>query len=156
MSANLQGFFSLVAKEGDWIDISSIGFKKQSVQIPEGLKEPSYIKIIALQNDTILFNPVNIYPLPSRSKFKEAFMTVKINKTYQEIMNENFNRITMQMMMGKLLPDAGEAQNRALRDYSNQAATKGITPTLGIGANIPFGSVQGYTPKKPDKPPVKW
>lgn len=156
MSANLQGFFSLVVKEGDWIDITSIGFKKQSIHIPDGLKEPSYIRIVALQSDTIVFNAVNIYPWPSRSKFKEAFMKVQINKSYQEIMDENFNRIAMQLMMGTLLPDAYEYQSRALHDYSNQTSTRGIAPTIGIGANIPFGSTKGYSPKKPDKPPVKW
>jgi hypothetical protein len=156
VSANTQGFFSLVVKEGDWIDITSMGFKKQSVQVPTGLKEPSYVKIFALESDTILFKPVNIYPWPSRAKFKEAFMTVQINKSYQEIMNENFNRITMQLMMGILLPDAYESQTSSLQDYSKQAATKGITPTLGVGANIPFGSTKGYTPKKSDKPAIKW
>jgi hypothetical protein len=154
MSANSQGFFSLVVKEGDWIDITSMGFKKQSVQVPEGLKEPSYIKMIVLQADTIVFNPVNIYPWPSRSQFKDAFLKVQINKSYQEIMDENFNRITRQLMMGKLLPDGSESQFRALREYSNQSATKGIAP--GVGVNIPIGSTKGYTPKKPDIAPIKW
>jgi hypothetical protein len=154
VSANIQGFFSLVVKEGDWIDVSSVGFKKQAIYIPEGLKEPSYIKIIAMQSDTILFNTVNIYPWPSPAKFKEAFMKVEVSKTYQEIMEENFNRIAMQLMMGILLPDGIESQNKALRDYSNQASTKGIAP--GVGANIPFGSTKGYSSKKPDKPPKKW
>jgi hypothetical protein len=154
VSANVQGFFSLVVKEGDWIDISSMGYKKQSILIPDGLKEPSYIRIVTLQSDTIVFNTVNIYPWPSRSKFKEAFMTVQINKSYQDIMNENFNRITMQLMMGVLLPDGLEAQNKAMRDYSNQASTKGMVP--GVGANIPFGSTKGYKPKKSDKAPIKW
>lgn len=156
VSANLQGFFSLVVKEGDWVDISSMGFKKQSVQIPTGLKEPSYIRIIAMQGDTILYNPVTIYPWPSRSKFKEAFMNVEINKTYQEIMDENFNRITMQLMMGKLLPDGAEYQSRTLRGYSDQSANQGITPVLGVTTSIPFGTTKGYSAKKPDKAAIKW
>ena len=156
VSANIQGFFSLVVKEGDWIDITSMGFKKQSILIPEGLKEPSYIRIIALQSDTIVFNAVNIYPWPSPAKFKDAFMKVQVSKTYQDIMNENFNRLTRQLMMGTLLPDGEEYQNRSLQNYSNSASQKGMMPILGPSVSIPIGSSKGYSPKKPDRPAIKW
>jgi len=156
VSANLQGFFSMVVKEGDWIDISSMGFKKQSIQVPLGLKEPSYVRIVALESDTIVFNIVNIYPWPSRAKFKEAFVTVKIDKTYQEILNENLSRLIRQMMVATLLPDGSEMQSRSMLDYSSQAANKGMVPTLGPTISIPFGSTKGYSSKKSDLPPLKW
>jgi hypothetical protein len=152
----MQGFYSIVAKEGDWIDVTCMGYKSKSIQVPEGLKEPSYIKIFVLESDTIVFKTVNIYPWPSKAKFKEAFMTVQINKSYQQIMDENFNRITMQLMMATLLPDAIESQSNAMKEYSNQSANRGMVPTLGVGANIPFGSTKGYSSKKSDKPAIKW
>lgn len=156
ISANSQGFFSMVVKESDWIDISSMGFKKQSIQIPTGLKEPSYVRIIAMESDTIVFRTVNIYPWPSRSKFKEAFLTVKIDKTYQEILEENLNRLIRQMMVATLLPDGAEMQSRSMLDYSNQASNRAMVPILGPSVSIPFGSTKGYSSKKSDLPALKW
>jgi len=156
VSTNIQGFFSLVAKEGDWIDITSMGFKKKSIQVPTGLKEPSYIRIIALESDTIVFRSVNIYPWPSRSKFKEAFLNVKIDKTYQEILSENLNRLIRQMMVATLLPDGSEVQSRSMQDYSNQAANRAMVPILGPSVSIPFGPTKGYSSKKSDLPPITW
>jgi hypothetical protein len=155
-SANYQGFFSLVAKEGDWIDVSSMGFKKIGFQVPYGLKDPSYIQMVYLMYDTIVFAPVNIYPWPSPEKFKDAFVALDLNKIYGNNLYYLIDKNFEEMLKMEIAKDAREYQKVQLDRYSSELSNRGIVPFPGIGTNITFGTTKGYTPKQSDKKPLTW
>lgn len=68
------GFFSFVAEKGDVIVFSSVGFKRSYYKIPDSLSGTRYSLIQVMQKDTILLSETVIYPWPSPSQFKDAFV----------------------------------------------------------------------------------
>lgn len=72
------GFFSFVALKGDVIKFSSIGFKDAYYKIPDSLDGHRYSLIQVMQRDTILLNETVVYPWPSQSQFKDAFVNMVI------------------------------------------------------------------------------
>ena len=86
------GYFSFVAKKGDTIIFSSIGYKKSSFSIPDTLTTNKYSLIHIMYQDTIMLNTVVIYPWPSKEQFAKAFVETEIpNDDYKRAMN-NLNR----------------------------------------------------------------
>jgi hypothetical protein len=82
------GYFSFVAKKGDTIIFSSIGYKKSSFSIPDTLTTNKYSLIHIMYQDTIMLNTVVIYPWPSKEQFAKAFVETEIpNDDYKRAMN---------------------------------------------------------------------
>lgn len=72
------GYFSFVAREGDTIEFSSVGFKKVKFIIPDSLTINRYSLIQVLRTDTIFLKETVIYPWPSKEQFKEAFLKMNV------------------------------------------------------------------------------
>lgn len=72
------GFFSFVAKKGDTVRFSSIGFKTQDFIIPTDLKESRYSMIQSLITDTLQLREALIYPWPTKEEFKQAFVELDL------------------------------------------------------------------------------
>jgi len=75
--SNLSGYFALPTMAGDSLVISSVGYKKQYVIIPE---RPSgtFSVVIELKEDTTLLPIVEVFPFPTEELFKEAFLTLEL------------------------------------------------------------------------------
>ncbi len=71
-------FFSVVAKTGDEIEFSAVGFKKTIFKIPDSLDEARYSLIQILNHDTIMLSEAFIYPWPTKEQFKQAFLDLKV------------------------------------------------------------------------------
>jgi hypothetical protein len=72
------GFFSFVAREGDTIEFSSLGYKKAYFVIPDSLTDNKYSIIQRMLRDTIQLQEAIIYPWPSREQFREAFLKLQV------------------------------------------------------------------------------
>ncbi len=72
------GFFSFVAREGDTLEFSAVGFKKSRFIIPDSLTNNRYSLIQIMSRDTVLLQEAVIYPWPSKEQFKEAFLNLKV------------------------------------------------------------------------------
>lgn len=70
------GFFSFVARKGDVIIFSSLGFKKAYYKIPGTLTGLRYSMIQVMQKDTVMLSETVIYPWPSPAQFKRAFLAL--------------------------------------------------------------------------------
>lgn len=70
------GYFSFVAQELDTIEFTSIGYKKGTFIIPDGLEDQRYSIIQRLESDTVQLEEAVVYPWPTREQFKEAFLNV--------------------------------------------------------------------------------
>ena len=82
------GYFSFVAKKGDSIIFSSIGYKKNSFSIPDTLTSNKYSLIQIMYSDTIMLKTAVIHPWPSKEQFAKAFVEAEIpNDDYQRAMN---------------------------------------------------------------------
>lgn len=74
-TTNFYGYFTMPVLAKDSVIISSIGYKKQQVVIPELLDgDDKYTIVITLNTDTTYLPPIDIFPFPTEELFKEAVL----------------------------------------------------------------------------------
>lgn len=72
------GFFSIVAKTGDTLIFSNIGYKNEEYVIPDSLDQKQYSLIQMLNQDTVQLAETRINVWPSFEQFKQAFLNTNI------------------------------------------------------------------------------
>ena len=93
------GTFSLVVEEADSVLISSVGYKRKYMQIPEDL--PSHflnIEVILLV-DTLAIAEAKIYPWKTYEEFREAFVNLNLPTDDMERARRNIALIRTQIIM---------------------------------------------------------
>lgn len=93
--SDFNGYFSFVAKKGDIIDFSALGFRKSSYKIPDTLSRDHYSLIQAMSSDTLLLTEAVVYPWPSVEQFKEAFINLQIPDDDLTIAQRNLDMQTV-------------------------------------------------------------
>ncbi len=76
--ADYYGYFSFVARAGDTILFTSVGYKKSLYTIPDTITRNRYTLIKTMTADTILLDETVIYPWPTKEQFREAFVKMDI------------------------------------------------------------------------------
>lgn len=71
------GFFSVVAEKGDTLRISSVGFQKLLLPIPDTLSVSRITLMVPMSYDTVMLDEAVVYPWPSREQFREAFLALE-------------------------------------------------------------------------------
>jgi hypothetical protein len=94
-TSDFYGFFSLVARKGDVIQFSAMGFKKGSYTIPDTLRSNRYSLVHIMSQDTILLKETVIYPWPTPEQFRHAFVWDKIPDDDLTIAQKNLDRMEM-------------------------------------------------------------
>ena len=126
------GFFSIVARETDTLEFSSVGFRKTWFVIPDTLSEQRYSLIQILRSDTILLHEAVIYPWPTKEQFKEAFINLRIPDDDLERARKNLNRSSLNLV-AETLPMDGRMNYRELMNYkSNEFYSAGQLPPYKI------------------------
>ncbi|MBE0641057.1 MAG: carboxypeptidase-like regulatory domain-containing protein [Bacteroidales bacterium] len=92
VAADFYGYFSFVARPGDTIVFSAIGFRKSSYVIPDSIEGDRYSMIKVMTRDTLLLAEAVIYPWPTLEQFKEAFVKMDIPDDDLEIARKNLER----------------------------------------------------------------
>lgn len=107
---DFKGFFSLVVNEGDTIRISSLGYKKEEIVIPEN-GGPNLSKIFKLQTDNINIPIIYIFPWPTIEQFKQAFIKLRLPDDDLAIAYRNLDaKVMSQMVMS--MPMDGSMNTR--------------------------------------------
>lgn len=94
-TADYFGYFSFVARKGDTLLFSAIGFKKSAYVIPDTVDSDRYSMIKVMTADTIMLSETVIFPWPSLEQFKEAFVNMQIPDDELEIARKNLERAEM-------------------------------------------------------------
>jgi len=76
--ANYEGFFSFVARRGDRLVFSSIGYKDSYYDIPDTLTAHRYSLFQMMQTDTIMLNLTVIYPWPDIEHLEYAIVQHRV------------------------------------------------------------------------------
>lgn len=76
--ADYHGFFSFVAKKGDTIMFSAVGFSPDEYILPDTLKSNRYSLIQVMKVDTVTLSETVIFPWPTVKQFKQAFVELDI------------------------------------------------------------------------------
>ena len=114
------GYFSFVARKGDTISFSAIGFKKAKFVIPDTIQNNRYTMFQVMATDTIYLNETVIYPWPTKEQFKEAFLSLKIPDDDLEIARKNLERYEL-YVRAQAMPMDGSMN---YRNYIDQTVSK--------------------------------
>jgi hypothetical protein len=114
------GYFSFVARKGDTITFSSVGFKKGLFVIPDTIHNNRYTMFQVMTSDTIYLSETVIYPWPTKEQFKEAFLKLDIPDDDLEIARKNLDRYEL-YVRAEAMPMDGSMN---YRNYIDQTVSK--------------------------------
>lgn len=114
------GYFSFVARKGDTIDFSAIGFKKTEFIIPDTITSNRYTMFQVMTADTIYLTETVIYPWPTREQFRQAFLNLSIPDDDLEIARKNLSRYDL-YVRAQAMPMDGSMN---YRHYIDQQVNK--------------------------------
>lgn len=86
------GAFSFIARAGDTVVFTHIGYKPFQAVIPDTLKTRRYTLVQLFHRDTYMLPEAVIFPWPSKEEFKEAFLTMFIPDDDLERARKNLER----------------------------------------------------------------
>src|SRR5690554_804673 len=131
--SNLDGFFSIVARQGDIIEFSAIGFKKVEFTIPDTLTTNRYSIVQLLSQDSIVLPQATIYPWPSREHFKEEFLALEVpNDGLEDLAAENLSPEKLRALRDILPRSGSETSTFYLQQQARSYQYIGQTPPQNI------------------------
>lgn len=131
-SSNYKGFFSFVAKEGDTVNFSAIGFQDSQYVIPENLEEKKYSVIQLMTPDTVYLPETIVNPWPTKQQFKQAFINADIPDDAIERAKKNLREEKLQEINDRMVMDAKENTDYYLREEAKKYYYAGQQPPMNI------------------------
>jgi hypothetical protein len=114
-SADGEGFFNFVAREGDSIQFSAIGYRKVYTVIPRDLNTNKYSWIQLMREDTFYLAETIIKPWPSKEEIDRYLATGTVDPAYQQALT-NTEKQKLDRLQQTMPLDARENQ-RAMLNY---------------------------------------
>ncbi len=130
--ADFYGYFALVVHPGDTVQFSCLGYKRKSYVVPDTTTAKSISLVQLMTEDTILMDPVDVYPWPSREQFANAFVNMDIP---DDDLRRAQKRLSPQEMafVGALLTADGSSSYSAYRVQQQQEFyTRGQSPVNNL------------------------
>ncbi|MBX7109273.1 MAG: carboxypeptidase-like regulatory domain-containing protein [Chitinophagales bacterium] len=115
--ANFQGFFTFAARVGDTIEITSVGYQKGLVVVPDIPDKESYTALIFLQPDIKMLPEARVYPWFSKDQFRDAFVHLNIPDDDLERARKNLDANKLREL-GETLKDGTLNATKSLQNYS--------------------------------------
>ncbi|MCC5920331.1 MAG: carboxypeptidase-like regulatory domain-containing protein [Cyclobacteriaceae bacterium] len=85
---NDAGFFVILAKAGDTLQFSEVGYKTAEYTLPDKLTGENYSLIELMYKDTILLDEVIIRPWPTEEELKREFLQYTLEDTRNQSSQE--------------------------------------------------------------------
>ncbi len=130
--SEMNGFFSIVAKKGDVVSFSAIGYKAVDFVIPDSLEENRYSIVQLMSPDTINLPETIVFPWPSRDHFKLEFLAMDVKDQMQERAIENLAQKSLRKMIEEVPYDGDENADYYLRKEAQSYYYIGQTPPMNI------------------------
>lgn len=117
-TSDLDGFFSLPAKEGEVVQFTRIGYALREFQIPTNIEGNLYSADIVLIKDTLYLPEAVIYPWPDRDFFEIEFLALEVENYLEDIAAENLSPEKIAILRQILPVDGGEVSKIELQQVS--------------------------------------
>lgn len=155
--ADYQGFFSIVAKKGDVIRFTSVGYKPVDYKIPLALSSDRYSVVQLMTRDTINLPETVIFPWPSREHFTTEFLAMDISHILQEKAKLNLAKESLEKLKFEVKRDGGEYAHLYFNQQNVKYYSMGQKPPTNIFNPLAWAQFfkewkEGKYKKK--KPPV--
>ncbi len=109
------GYFSFVAKQGEKVVFSRIGYRTVTFIIPDTMDNNFYSWIQIMSQDDILLDEVVIFPWPDREFFKQEFLAIDITDELRAKAEENLAEDVLAELRYSVPVDGKEASNYYIR-----------------------------------------
>lgn len=116
--SDYEGFFSLVAREGEVVIFSALGFETIEYEVPTDLWSDRYTLIQMMTKDTLTLPETVIYPWPSRKYFDIQFLAMDVSNELQRRAAANLSEEAMARLREDLPADGGETSSLYFRQQS--------------------------------------
>lgn len=126
-SSDSEGYFSIVAKKGETVRFTRIGFKDVDYVIPDTLTQTLYFYIQIMSEDEYLLDEAVIFPWPDREYFKYEFLAIDISDDLREKAEENVAAEVLEELRYSVPADGAEATNIVLRENARNFQYLGQT-----------------------------
>lgn len=130
--SNLDGFFSIVARKGEKVIFSAVGFKTIEYIIPDTLSSNRYTIYQLIPRDTITLPETVVYPWPSREHFKIEFLALDIPEDLLDRARDNLAEATLEKLRETLPYDGRETSGFYLRRQAESYYAFGQTQPIHI------------------------
>ena len=137
-AANYKGYFSFVAHEGDTLQFSAVGYKREGIVIPTGLPEKKYTIMVKMKQEVINLPTVRVFPWASMDDFKREFLTMKFADDDLAIASKNVSRESLAAMAADLPRDGQEMHNLNFQNNHMRLTNKNMNQRMSNPLLSPF------------------
>ncbi len=130
--SNGQGFFSIVAEQGDVLVFSSIGFVTGTYKISDTLDLSRYSIVQLMTPDAIYLPETMIFPWPTPADFRREFLALDVPPGDIEIAKRNLEKQRMMELGETLAYDPSEVASLYLRSEATKFYYGGQAPPMNI------------------------
>jgi len=130
--SDVYGFFSFVAREGDTVLFSAVGFQRSHYLVPMDLEENRYSMIHVMSRDTVWLKPFDVYPWPSREQFREAFLSLRLPEDDFQLAMRNMSPAEMVERLENMPVDGYQSYQYQMALDQTRLYYSGGTPTVNL------------------------
>lgn len=130
--SNIEGFYTIIARPGDSILITCIGYLDYIMAVPQLVTNNSWVQIVQLTAKAYLLAETRVYPWGTRDQFRKAFVEMKLPEDDLVRYNKNLSPQQMKQLAAMLNNDGKSASMATLQKYANSYYYKGQIQTSNI------------------------
>ena len=130
--SDFNGFFTLVAKKGDVVEFSAVGYKTVEFVIPDTIDEKRFSMVQLMTQDAINLPEAVVFPWPSRKHTRLDFLAMDVTPELQAKALENLVNNEIMNMAQELPMDANDNADYYLRKQAASYYHIGQTPPMQI------------------------
>ena len=127
-STDYSGFYSMPVMTGDTIVFSNIGFQAEKFVVPDVVPDGRISMVKILERDTLQIPTTFVYPWPTPQKFRNEFLSLRLDDNEAEIGRKNLESILLYDRMVYMGADASESYKIAMNQQAQKAYTNGQLP----------------------------
>jgi hypothetical protein len=126
--ADNRGRFSFIVYPNDTLVISSIGYKREQLIVPDDLDGVHYTVDIRLERDTFDIKEVTVFPWATYEAFSEAFIALNLPEDDYDRAIANIALIQTWMELEGLPADPAASFRYAMAQHHNRSMYAGQPP----------------------------
>ena len=115
---DVDGFFSIVVRNGETLIFSVLGYKEAYYKVPDTLSRDRYTLFQIMTTDTFLLPEAVIYPWPDPDNFNQEFLAMDVHDDLEDIAAENLSEKAMMQLRENLPSDGSENTSYYLRQQA--------------------------------------
>ncbi len=136
---DFKGFFTIVARKGETVIFSTVGYKTVEFIVPDSLEDDHYSIVQLMTQDTINLPETVVFPWPSKEHFKIEFLAMDVTPELQRRAAENIAEEVLARGRQTVIRDGNENADYYLRQQASNYYHYGQVPPMNIFSPIAWG-----------------